>query len=109
MGKVKPITPAEIEVDINKLKSSIARCIQSISGYQRAVVTKREEQEELRRLVDNPGEYDVDALKRNVEMCDQHVGQFEQTIEKERANIRQYEQIIGVLENKKCQLEAMLP
>lgn len=51
----------------------------------------------------------MEALKRNVEMCDQHVGQFEATIKKERETVKKYESIITALEKKKCRLELMSP
>lgn len=102
------ITSASIEIDISKLKSSIQKCVRSIRGYKKVIKEKREEKEELQRLVENPGEYDVEALKRNVDACDFHVEEFEVTIEGERRAINHYSNIIKVLEEKKCQLEMML-
>lgn len=99
------VTPASIEVDIGKLRISITKCVRSIRGYKEAIEEKRSEQEELERLVENPGEYNVEALKRNVDACDNHVVVFEDTIGKERRAMNEYSKIIEVLEDKKCQLE----
>lgn len=99
------ITPAEIDIDITKLRNSIRMCIKSIRNYQKAIENERVEQRELSALVNNPGEYDVEALKVNVEKCDKHIEEFEKTIKAERQHISTYEQIISVLEDKKCQLD----
>ena len=101
------ITPADIDIDLPKLRTSLRMSVGSIRGYQEAIKEKRREQEELRKLVENPGVYDVEALKRNVDACDKHVIEFEDTIEKERKAMAEYNKIIKVLEDKKCRLETI--
>ena len=98
------ITEEEIDADIVKLHNSIAMCISSTRNYEKAITDKRDEQKELRRLVDDPGPYDVEALKRNVDRCDEHIKMFNDTIQREKTNIKRYEQIITALEKKKWQL-----
>jgi len=102
------ITPEQIDTDIIKLKSSVHKCLISIRNYKGAIEKERLEQEELRELVENPGDYKVEALERNVEACDKHIAEFEATIEGEHKAINEYSRIIKVLERKKCQLETML-
>jgi rubrerythrin len=106
------ITPAEIEIDITKLYSSIRMCRKSIRGYREAIKTKQNEKAELLVLVANPeipgahgARYDVEALKRNAEACDLHVVEYERTIEKEEKAIETYERIIKELEKDKWRLE----
>jgi hypothetical protein len=101
------VTPASIEIDIGKLRNSLRMCVRSIRGYQAAVKEKRVEQKKLRDLVKNPGEYNIEALKRNVEACNIHVEAFENTIGKERKAMNEYNRIIKILEEKKCRLEAI--
>jgi chromosome segregation ATPase len=103
------ITPAEFEIDISKLRSSIRKCTRSIRKLYAAIEQKREEQKELMALIKNPGPYNVEALKENVERCDVHVKEYEKVIRSERQHIKTYEQIIKVLEMKKCQSEATSP
>jgi len=102
------ITPETIEIDIVKLKSSIQKCVMSIRNYRKVIEDKKLEQEELRELVKNPGEYKVEALKRNVDACDTHIKEFNDTIEKEHRAINEYSRIVKILEKKKCQLEMTL-
>ena len=105
MGK---ITPEQIDTDIIKLKSSIHKCLDSIRNYKETIEKERLEQEELQKLVENPGEYKVEALEKNVEACDKHVAEFEATIKREHEAVNEYSRIIKALEIKKCQLGATL-
>lgn len=102
------VTPASIDVDISKLRSSIRMNVKSIRGYQQAIKDKRREQESLKRLVESPGKYSIEALKKNVKACDNHIVEFEATIQRERMAMDEYNRIIKVLEDKKCQLEMTL-
>lgn len=99
------VTSETIENDITKLKNSLRMCVKSIRKYKEVIEEKRVEQEDLRRLVEQPGEYNVEALKRNVDDCDKHIMAFENTINGERRAMNRYNNIIEVLEKKKWQLE----
>lgn len=99
------VTLETIENDITKLKNSLRMCVRSIRKYKEVIKEKKREQEELCRLVENPGEYNVEALKRNVNSCDNHVIEFEATIQRERIAMAEYSRIIKILEDKKKWLE----
>ena len=108
-----PVTPADIQVDIQKLRTSIRMSNRSIRGYREAIKAKHEEKTDLLVLVANPQipdapeglAYDVVALKKNVNDCDVHIAEFERTIEKEERAIKVYEEMIETLEKDKWQLE----
>lgn len=90
----------DIAGDIKSLVSDMREFRKSIKKYEDAIVNEGKNQNTLKKLVENPGEYDIDALKKNVDDCDKNIILFKETIEKERTRIRQHQFMINTLEKR---------
>lgn len=101
-------SPAEIQVDIEKLKSSAENRKQRIRGFRREIKGQLKEQKELLELVKNPGIYNPVACKDAAERCNKHIRMFEATIKKEQVGVDQLERMIEILEERRCLSERIL-
>lgn len=92
------VSKETLVLDMERLQNSIRMCMDSIKNYENAKVVKRSEQQDLQILVRNPGIYSIEALKRNVENCNDHIAEFDKVINNEKNAIKAYQKIYNELQ-----------
>jgi hypothetical protein len=97
--------PEDIQKDIYRLVVERTKCEQNATALENSIGDLRLEQAELNALIEEPGYYDVEALKANAARIDSHIIRTRAVIGQEEQKIERFDYIIADLEERKCRSE----
>lgn len=87
-------SPGEIQGDIDEIVALVALYERNIAAFRSEVRRMMKQQRELRALVEDPGFYEVDALKANVAKLDGDIARVRAAIQAEREKIVYFKETI---------------
>jgi len=91
----------DISVEIYKLQQAQETRRENAKLLKEEIDNIEEENRELTKLLENPGEYSPKALRRNIKRNLRNIAQIEAVIKTDRAGVRQLAHMIGVLEQRR--------
>lgn len=96
-----PVSISDIEVDIQGLKNQQDEKRVHVRALRKGIKTLKTEQAELKKLITKKApEYDLKALKANVQRIAKQIVNIEAVISKENVGMDQLKMMANVLENR---------